>query len=175
MINKPDPWPPEIDKEIRKPEAICVCHRCFTPQETATWFCPDCGTAVGPYNNTMPFIRIFSMGEVVRSAVNKNAWSTPLRIIGYFITGFLAYSLFFPFYAFRLIWNFAKKNTSDNDEIRSYYETKERRFLVIAILISFLLYLNLLSMIFPFFLHKENNSPKPCAGRVHTRTINIGL
>jgi len=54
-----DPWDVEITEKLNDPESTPVCHHCFTLQEHDRWFCPECGAAVGPYNNYLPFIYIF--------------------------------------------------------------------------------------------------------------------
>ncbi len=76
----PNPWPDDWDLVVRAPDAIPVCHRCFTPREYPVWFCPYCGTSIGRYNNTPPFVRIYSLGEVLRSGVGPSARFTALTI-----------------------------------------------------------------------------------------------
>src|SRR3954468_23812942 len=65
----PNPWPDDIEAAVHQPDALPICHRCFTPQNHNGWFCPECGTATGPYNNLMPYLYIFSEGEVLRAGV----------------------------------------------------------------------------------------------------------
>jgi len=79
----PDPWPPEVDTAVRRGNAVPVCHRCFTPQINTGWFCFNCGTAIGSYNNVLPYIRIFSVGEVLRAAVAPEIPLTRFKIVGY--------------------------------------------------------------------------------------------
>ena len=85
----PDPWPPELDEAVRDPAALAVCHHCFAPQEDSGWFCRECGAATGPYNNTMPYLHIFSTGEVLRSGVGPAARFTKLTVFGYVVLGFI--------------------------------------------------------------------------------------
>ncbi|HUA38300.1 MAG TPA: hypothetical protein VMA35_07855 [Candidatus Sulfopaludibacter sp.] len=73
----PDPWDAEIEQKLQDPEIQEICHRCLTPHEPGTWFCRHCGTAVGPYNNLMPFLNVFSEGEVLRNGIHsrfRNRW-----------------------------------------------------------------------------------------------------
>jgi len=60
-----------------------LCLRCLTPYEPAAYFCPHCNAAVGPYNNWMPYLHIYSEGQWLRSAgapPPRNPW---LIRIGY--------------------------------------------------------------------------------------------
>jgi len=73
----PDPWDAEIEQKLQDPEIQEICHRCLTPHEPGTWFCGHCGAAVGPYNNLMPFLNVFSEGEVLRNGICnrfRNRW-----------------------------------------------------------------------------------------------------
>lgn len=105
-FDSPDLWPEELDIAVRSPDAVPVCHHCMTPCVYHTWFCPVCGAAIGPYNNILPFIRVFSMGEVMRSGVSPAARFTPLTIPGYILTAFFIVWFLAPFYYFRLIKNY---------------------------------------------------------------------
>ena len=107
----PDPWGPEIDQAIRSPEALPVCHHCFTPQEQETWFCPECGAAIGPYNNYMPFINLFSEGEVFRNGVDKHVGHNFVTVVGYLLASISAYMIFAPVY-----WYFLFKNLGHKEQ-----------------------------------------------------------
>lgn len=125
-MDKPDPWPEEIDRAVHSPDALPVCHHCFLPQEydKNRWFCSACGHVTGPYNNVMPFIRIFSVGEVFRAGVGREARYTFLSVTGYISAGFLKMLFLFPFYAYRLLRNLhtqiqrAKKMENENESQR---------------------------------------------------------
>jgi ribosomal protein L40E len=94
----PDPWDAEVEQKLSEPEAVEVCHRCFTEQPDNAWFCARCGSAVGPYNNLMPYVCIFSQGEVFRNGVEgrvrPNSWTT----IGYLFYSLANYNFFAPIY-----------------------------------------------------------------------------
>jgi len=114
--DKPDPWSKETDEGIRDPAALPVCHHCFAPQEPAAWFCPECGAATGPYNNVMPYLNVFSVGEVVRSGVKPGTRFNLLRTAGYILVGFLEYHVFSPLYFFRLYRNHrSRKESAERD------------------------------------------------------------
>jgi transposase InsO family protein len=81
----PDPWDEDIEKKVNDPDTVEICHRCFTPVPAEGWFCKRCGSAVGPYNNLMPFVYVFSEGEVLRNGVNDRMRARPLIIIGYLL------------------------------------------------------------------------------------------
>ena len=104
-LDTPNPWSDELDAAARAPGAIPVCHRCTTPCEFPVWFCPSCGAAVGPYNNILPFIRIFSIGEALRSGVGPEAHFTPFRTVAYVALGLTQYGFLAPLYFFRLFLN----------------------------------------------------------------------
>ena len=101
----PDPWDAEIENGVQQPESVCLCHRCFTPTPPAGWFCEDCGGAVGPYNNLMPYVQVFSEGEVFRNGVTDKTRANPLVIGGYLLGSLSAYLVFAPVYWFFLFRN----------------------------------------------------------------------
>jgi len=82
---KPDPWDAETDKKLSDEETPQACHHCSTPLSSVAWFCPHCGSAVGPYNNMMPYVQIFSEGEVFRNGMNQRFRNRSLVAIGYFL------------------------------------------------------------------------------------------
>lgn len=103
--NKPliYPWPEELNEEVASAESLRVCHHCFAEQDHLGWFCQECGTATGPYNNTMPFVYIFSIGEVVRAGVRPEVKRSRLVGLGYLLFSLAEYFLFFPFYWYRYL------------------------------------------------------------------------
>ncbi len=112
-LNTPDPWPEDMDVAVREDDALPVCHHCATPFEDQGWFCPSCGAAVGPYNNVMPYIRIFSQGEALRSGVGPEAHFTPYRAVAYMAIGLAEFGLFAPVYYFRLYRNYRRLQKQD--------------------------------------------------------------
>jgi len=101
----PDPWGPELTAELKSQDCVPVCLRCFTPQEHDRWFCPECGAAVGPYNNTLPYIYIFSQGEVLSTGVYRDIRPSALVIGGYLLLSICEYGVFAPVYWWRLFRN----------------------------------------------------------------------
>jgi len=79
----PDPWDAETDKKLSEPDTSQACHHCSIPLTATAWFCPHCGSAVGPYNNMMPYVHIFSEGEVYRNGMNQRFRNRPLVVTGY--------------------------------------------------------------------------------------------
>jgi hypothetical protein len=88
---RPDPWDGEAEKQLQSaPE---TCPHCSTPQPPTAWFCEHCGRAVGPYNNLMPFLNVFSEGEVLRNGTGDRLRKSPLIVIGYFLISFNIFTL----------------------------------------------------------------------------------
>jgi hypothetical protein len=94
----PDPWDEEIENAMHQPDAVEVCHRCFEPVSPCSWFCEHCGRGVGPYNNLMPYIDLFSEGEVLRNGVNDNMRRSALVVAGYLFVSLNLYLFFAPIY-----------------------------------------------------------------------------
>ncbi len=111
---KPDPWGDELERSLQSPEAIPVCHHCFTPCPPRGWFCENCGCAVGPYNNWMPYLYVFSEGEVLRNGVTSRLPINFLTIGGYLLgaMGCLAlmplFAVLLPFYLWRVFKNLSR-------------------------------------------------------------------
>jgi hypothetical protein len=97
----PDPWDAEVEQRLRDPETREICHRCMTPHEPGAWFCAHCGAAVGPYNNLMPFLNVFSEGEVLRNGISDRFRRRPLIVIGYILISLGLFSFFAPIYCKR--------------------------------------------------------------------------
>jgi hypothetical protein len=102
---KPNPWNAEVEHQLEEPEAVEVCHHCLTPQPANAWFCEHCGSAVGPYNNMMPYLNVFSQGEVLRNGAVDRLHSKPLIIAGYLFFSLSAYVFFAPIFWFFLFKN----------------------------------------------------------------------
>ncbi len=115
-LDTPNPWSYELDAAVRALDAIPVCHRCTTPCELPVWFCPACGAAIGPYNNILPFIQIFSIGEVLRSGVGPEAHFTPFRTVAYVALGLTQYGFFAPLYFIRLFLNHRRLSKEQHEK-----------------------------------------------------------
>jgi hypothetical protein len=101
----PDPWGFEVEESLQQADATPICHRCLTPHQTDARFCEHCGSAVGTYNNWLPYIYIFSQGEVLRNGVTDKLRARPLTVIGYLIYSLGNYFILAPVY-----WFFFFKN-----------------------------------------------------------------
>jgi hypothetical protein len=88
LVPRPDPWDAEIQAAISEETAVPVCHRCLTEQVPNALFCPKCGTAVGDYNNVMPWVNVFSEGEVLRNSLYDR-----LRVNILTVAGFIFFTL----------------------------------------------------------------------------------
>jgi hypothetical protein len=117
---KPDPWDAEVEHRLEDPEIREVCRHCSTPQEPTAWFCENCGSAVGPYNNLMPYLNVFSEGEVFRNGVTDRFRNRPVVLIGYFLISLGCYTIFAPIYWFLLFSNLKRppnETTSAEDRL----------------------------------------------------------
>ena len=95
----PDPWDAEVERQLS--EAVEVCPHCLAEQPPAAWFCKGCGRAVGPYNNLMPYLQVFSEGEVFRNGATGQFRNRPLILAGYFLVLLGTSPLLVPLY---LLW-----------------------------------------------------------------------
>ncbi len=112
----PNPWPEELDEAMEKTDSKMICPRCSTPQSDRAWFCPKCGAAVGPYNNTMPFLYIFSTGEMLRAGTGSQLKKSPLVFVGFFWVGLTQYLLFAPLFLYRFIRNWYRPTTGEQGD-----------------------------------------------------------
>jgi hypothetical protein len=95
----PDPWSREVDLAVRAKDAIPVCMDCLYPQEERLWFCPHCGFPAGECNNVMPYLQIFSLGELLRRGVVGSPEKGLTLKLGFVLYSF-EYGLFAPIYWF---------------------------------------------------------------------------
>jgi hypothetical protein len=108
---KPDPWDHAIELKLQAPETTEACPHCSTPQSPGAWFCPHCGKAVGPYNNLMPYVQVFSEGEVFRNGTSGQFRNRPLILIGYFLISLGMFSVLAPIFWFSLWRNFRRSGS----------------------------------------------------------------
>jgi hypothetical protein len=112
LPTSPDPWDADIEKSLHEPDATPVCHKCFSPQPAGQWFCAHCGSAVGDYNNWMPYIYVFSEGEVLRNGVTEKVRVNALVIVGYLLLS-LNYFVLAPVYWYFFFKNLRKIKTEN--------------------------------------------------------------
>lgn len=114
---RPDPWNAEVEQRLADPEIREVCRHCSTPQEPGAWFCENCGSAIGPYNNLMPYLNVFSEGEVFRNGVTDRFRNKPVILIGYFLISLGSYAFFAPIYWFFLLSNLKRRSNDAAAEV----------------------------------------------------------
>ncbi|HSY18431.1 MAG TPA: hypothetical protein VK815_08860 [Candidatus Acidoferrales bacterium] len=112
----PDPWDAETEKKMSEPETPQACHRCSTPLTATAWFCPHCGSAVGPYNNMMPYVQIFSEGEVFRNGMNQRFRNRPLIVTGYVLITLGMAPILAPLYLILLFRNLGSPEGEKTDQ-----------------------------------------------------------
>ena len=112
----PEPWSAEVEASLQAQDATPICHRCLTPHSDEAWFCAHCGSAVGTYNNLMPYVQIFSAGEVLRNGATDKMRANPLTIGGYLLYSLGQYLILAPIYWFFLFRNLRRCETPATDE-----------------------------------------------------------
>lgn len=80
----------------------------------AGWFCPVCGTAIGPYNAYLPNLQILSVGEVLRSGLNDHYRRTLIVVGGYVLLSWYFLSVFAPVYWFFLLRHIRAQNAQES-------------------------------------------------------------
>ncbi|HMC26872.1 MAG TPA: hypothetical protein VKM56_03650 [Verrucomicrobiae bacterium] len=108
---RPDPWDSDVAYAIEEESAEPLCYHCLAPQKQIRWFCPECGTAVGPYNNYDPYLGVFSEGQLLRTGVLDQLPRRALIIIGYVILPFAFFAIFAPIYWYFLFRNLSQSRT----------------------------------------------------------------
>jgi len=99
----PDPWDTAVEQKLSDPDTAEICPHCSTPQSPTAWFCPQCGRAVGPYNNLMPYVQVFSEGEVLRNGTSGRFGNRALTTIGFLLVMLALNPWFLPLYAALLL------------------------------------------------------------------------
>lgn len=107
----PDPWEPAVDDATNSAEATPLCHHCLTPQEHNGWFCPECGATFGAYVNYMPFVCIFSQGEILRAGVNERFRRSSVIKLGFILYAVAEYAVLAPVYLYLLFRNLRHSET----------------------------------------------------------------
>jgi hypothetical protein len=111
----PDPWDGEVENQLSAAPEICP--HCSTPQPPTAWFCEHCGRAVGPYNNLMPYLQVFSQGEVFRNGMTDKLRASPLTIVGYLFYSSFNYLIFAPIYWFFFFKNLRRMKLDKPSEL----------------------------------------------------------
>ena len=83
-----DPWGEDVERIIQQPETMPVCVRCSAPYSPEQWFCTHCGKSVGKYNNWMPYVYLFSLGEVFRAGSSDRIRVSALTVNGYLLLSY---------------------------------------------------------------------------------------
>lgn len=101
----PDPWPADVEADVRSREATPLCVNCLFPQERQQWFCPHCGITTSEFAPVMPYMQIFPVADVLRSGVSgppERRWGVQVFLV---LLSLTQYSIFAPAYWF---WMFRR-------------------------------------------------------------------
>lgn len=66
---RPDPWPAEVDAEVKLKTAVPLCANCLFPRNGYPPFCQHCGHPTGDYAALDPYQQLFLVGDVLRKGV----------------------------------------------------------------------------------------------------------
>jgi hypothetical protein len=117
---RPDPWDSDVEDSLQASEAVPVCHHCFTPQFEHSRFCQECGSSIGAYNNLLPYVNLFSIGEAFRTGTSGKYRITPVTVIGFLFWSSTEYHIFAPVYWYFWYRNFkliSKAHPEENELI----------------------------------------------------------
>lgn len=112
----PDPWSGDIDRETRKRSAIPICTNCLSPQFGHHWFCPNCRFPSGNFVHVMPYLYLFTLGEVLRRGVTGPPEKGAFRKLGLVILSFQSYAVFAPIYWFWMVRKSIGKPICESDK-----------------------------------------------------------
>jgi hypothetical protein len=98
----PNPWGPEVEEQIERPDAVPICTRCLEPQQPDAYFCPECGAPVSALVNFNPYLYVFSVGDLLRVGSFGGFRRGWLALTGFVIVSLAEYMIFAPIYWFFL-------------------------------------------------------------------------
>lgn len=98
-----DPWPDEIDREVRSSEARPVCTNCLFPHAGHHWICPHCGFPGGEYLTVMPYLQVFPLGEFFLRGVTGAPERNAPKTIMFVIVALLNYNIFAVIYWYWMV------------------------------------------------------------------------
>lgn len=95
-----------------------LCLNCAAPQGGHRWFCPKCGFPGGEYVVLMPYLQIFTVGEVLRRGVTgppEKGFAIKAGLVVYSLT---QYAVFAPLYWFWMARKARGKPIGERPETR---------------------------------------------------------
>lgn len=110
----PDPWDEQTARDLESAPLTEVCPKCSQPHPREHNFCEHCGAAIGAYNNVMPYVYLFSEGEVLRTGVTGKFRVNALTIGGFLIYSLMCYLIFAPIYWYLLLRNIRRLKAEDS-------------------------------------------------------------
>lgn len=102
-----DPWPAEVEAEVRRADAVPLCPNCLAPQGPHPHFCPHCAFPTGDRVAAMHYLSVFVVGELVRQGVSGPPERRRGVLTFLIVLGVVQYSVFAPVYWYWL-WRRAR-------------------------------------------------------------------
>ena len=85
-----------------KATPLYFCGNCGSLFDDRRYFCESCGSSVGYYNNTMPFLWIFSLGDLLMYCVSPGFRGGRMNIAGVYLMTLGQYGPMAFFYLYRM-------------------------------------------------------------------------
>ena len=100
---RPDPWPADVDVEVKLKTAVPLCVNCLSPRSDSRRFCRNCGHPTGDFAALDPYQQLFLVGDGFR----KGVIGPPDKRVGVqtflILFAIAQYSFFAPVYWFWMV------------------------------------------------------------------------
>ena len=98
-----DPWDDLLEEDFwEKATPLYFCGNCGALFDDRRYFCESCGSSVGYYNNSMPFLWIFSLGDLLMYCISPGFRGGRMNIAGVYLMALGQYGPLAIFYLYRM-------------------------------------------------------------------------